>query len=279
MESQMKRRFIMISVEPIMGNKAKGAKGLLAGFPVEQDGETMFISLFKENNYYSLSTRVYLITEIHSCIDGHELIVFYNHGIDMEESKRTMKKSLNHATAVFKKFVAAAGVDLKKGVLKYNSAHEGYPGQDAMRRIADTPADSSTEKDKTGTPIHPLVVQKKEEPVTPSEPTRDWREPLWISRRSNQHTAKIAAKVKDKLIKRIAETMAKATAAAHEEEVGTDDGDETYMHRAGTTRTIPSDSLCMACAAKWSCKKPIAYHKCDLLKEDTRLSMYPDGMW
>ena len=275
MESQKKRRFIMVTVEPIMGNKAKGATGLLAGFPLEQDGETMFISLFKESNYYSLSTRVYLITEVHSCINGNELIVFYNHGIDMEESKRTMKKSLNHAAAVFKKFVAAAGVDLKKGVLKNNNVHQGYPGQDAMRRIADTPADSSTEKNKTGTPIHPLVVQKKEEPVTPS---RDWREPLWISRRSNQHTAKITAKVKNELIKRIAETMAKATAAAHEEEVGADDGDETYIHRAGTARTIPSDSLCMACAAKWSCKLPIAYRTCDMLKEDARLSMYPDGL-
>lgn len=284
MENQKKRRFIIVTVEPIMGNRTKGAKGLLAGFHAEENGETMFISLFKENNYYSLSTRAYIITEVHYCINGYEAIVFYNHGINMEESKKNMKKSLAHATAVFKKFVAAAGVDLnRKGVLRRSGAHEGYPQlKDVMRRVADTPGDSSTEKDKKGTPDHPLVVQEaskeKEKTATSSEPAQDWKKPLWISRRSNQHTVKTVAEVKNELINRIAEQAAKAAAGVREEEVGKGGSDEGYMHRAGTGRTIPSGSLCISCGAKWECTRPIEYHQCGLFREERRMSLYPDGM-
>lgn len=282
MEDQNKRRFILVTAEPIMGNKLKGATGLLAGFPVQEGEETMFISLFKENNYYALSTRAYMITKVHYCINHYESIVYYNRGDTVEESKKDMKKSLTYATGILKKFVAAAGVDLKNGVLPAANLHLGYPeSKESMRRVADTPL--STEKSKEGTPSSPVIVRKgskgKEEPATPSEPTIDWREPLWISRRSNQHTVKTAAEVKEELIKRIAEQVAKAAAGVSEEEVGKDtESTEGYTHRAGTGRTISSGSLCISCADKWECKRPVEYTKCDLFKEQGQISVYPDGL-
>ena len=281
MGDQNKRRFILITAEPMMGNKLKGATGLLAGFPVQEGEETMFISLFKENNYYALSTRAYMITKVHYCVNHYEAIVYYNRGDNIEESKKEMKKSLTYATGILKKFVAAAGVDLKNGVLPAANLHLGYPdSKDIMRRVADTP--SSTEKNIEGTPGNPVILRKgskeKEESAAPSKPTPDWREPLWISRRSNQYTVKTAAEVKKELIKRIAEQAAKVVAGVREEEVGKDEeSTEGYLHRAGTGRTIPSGSLCIACADKWECTMSIEYKKCALFKEQ-RMSIYPDGL-
>jgi hypothetical protein len=269
---ETKRRFIIVTIGPRERGSGKLNDGLLAGFSTDKDSGIKFLSVFRENHRHLMKVSAYFISKIHWCLgDCGEGMVFFRTGNTPQENEETMDRAVKIATRLFKKLVASCGVPLTDGNLPSKYSHTGFPPLQGSKQGHTTPSENTmagTPAPASRVPITESTVgQVAGNNIRVIKPTKDWRKPLWISRRSNQHTARTSQKIKDILLKRIAE----AAANAADEEVDTEEKATGYRgehwYNPETGRIVPANSLCFRCASRNKCTYTIEWKACNLFKQ------------
>ena len=277
--------FILITLVPIVGPSKpiidRTIQGLLAGFTdISSDAtgpKKKLISIFRENTIHSVNSSAYLITKIHWNINSRtERLVFYRLGDTVEDSEKEAKKAMAAATALFKTFIATCGAELKNGCLTSKAPYTGYQkpriliqSKEEEASIAKTSSNSSV--GNTSQSVDNTSKTEAISTVKPEIQAVDWKKPLWISRKSNQHTIKTTAAVKKKLLRQIAKAATEAAEAVEDKsktEIEQKKEPEATATGSGKSRgrVIDTKATCYKCESKWSCDLPHTYTKCHLFR-------------